>query len=203
MLSYTHTVRHSIGLKALHGQSDNCSGRTAFTVIRPQHKSGHLYFMHFVEQSCCEGSCHGSEFVFIQVNPPSPTVNQWSYTEPSVLLQKLWGTQRCVTELDLASTSPRRLRNCITPSVWSLRIALPEPPDCIAKASINVLLVYTNIYIVSSASLISLTDAYLTELQKENHLFSGIFLSFHILPLLPLPLLLQSHHDYKPFITAA
>ena len=63
-------------LDALPGQSELCSGHTTFTAIWVLQKSGHLYFLHFAEQSCCEGCYQGSEFVFILDLPPTPTVNQ-------------------------------------------------------------------------------------------------------------------------------
>jgi hypothetical protein len=34
------------------------------------------YFLCFAEQGCCEGNCQGSEFLFVQDTPPTPTVNQ-------------------------------------------------------------------------------------------------------------------------------
>lgn len=71
---------HFLYWKALHGQSVVSSGHTAFTVMRPAKvRAFNLLALHGAEQSCCEGSCQGSELVFIQnppPPPPPPTVNQ-------------------------------------------------------------------------------------------------------------------------------
>ena len=60
-------------LKGLHGQSDHCIGRAAFTVI-PLQKSGHSYLLRFVEQR--RAIVKEVSLRFIQDLPPPPTVNQ-------------------------------------------------------------------------------------------------------------------------------
>jgi hypothetical protein len=107
LTSYVHSGP-AWGLQALHGQSDVCIGCVA---------SGRSYFLRFtehcatVEQSCCEGCCQGSKFVFIQDLPPPPTFNQ------SCRCGALQSPLHCYTisrgtELSLAIASPfiQRLR---------------------------------------------------------------------------------------------
>ena len=52
-------------LRSLCGQSEVWRGRTVFTAMQPPQTSGLSYLLRLAEQSCCEGSCQGSEFVFI------------------------------------------------------------------------------------------------------------------------------------------
>ena len=102
-------------------QSYVCIGDAAFTVKWPPQKSRHSYFLRFTEQ-CLAGV--RSEFVFIQDETPPPRVNQscqcGAIQSPWHCFQNWGGTWRCGTELDLASACLWKLRNCVTPSIWSL-----------------------------------------------------------------------------------
>ena len=66
------------------------------------------------------------KWVCVYTGPPAPTYHQsimsmQGYMESSTLLQHLWGAWRCGKELNLASACLQRLRNCVTPSIQSLR----------------------------------------------------------------------------------
>ena len=82
---------------SLHGQSGICIGSTTFTVMGPQQKSEHSYFLRFAEQSCCEGSssslglsCQIASNFKVHTQPPNvlkceaslglPTLNYLHYS---------------------------------------------------------------------------------------------------------------------------
>lgn len=95
--------------RSIYGDTASAEGR-AFTLLA---FSGAV-------QSCCEGSCQGSEFVFIQDIPPPPTVNQSCQC----------GSLRIVTKFERRTAMPYRAQFglCMPPEAPLLRHTIHTAP---------------------------------------------------------------------------
>lgn len=99
--------------KALHGQSAVCIGFTGFTVIWPLPQSRHSCFLRLAELLWRKLS---SKWVCVYTRPPALTHRQRGAIRRSPRCY-IWGAQRCGKQLNLASASVKRLRNCVTLSI--------------------------------------------------------------------------------------